>query len=133
VELLRKAYASPDRIAIGDDLTLAIAGTNIGSWSDIATDALYPFGLERLVPNNRFSLVEPLHIVDFPRVIGHSLGGAVAAEFPNSVGYDPYVLPWRKAPSETIRHFADPVSVFARRPTNVYKFTTNPHSLDVLG
>lgn len=117
--LLKKAYASPSKMAFGTvdgKSTLAIAGTS--SALDWLTDAAYLFGMERFVPGNRFSAAAKEYARRHPdRVIGHSLGGAVAAQYPHSVGYNPYVLPVGphafQAPDRVERKTGDIVSLSA--------------------
>lgn len=92
-DLLRKAYANPRGFETGQingKKTLAIAGTR--DLKDWLTDAAYVVGMERYIPGNRFDDADRVYRDVRPdRVIGHSLGGAVASRFPNSRGYNPWV------------------------------------------
>ena len=121
--------------------TLAVAGTRNGR--DWATDALYALGAEGAI-TSRFDTVKQAVGKYHPsRMVGHSLGGAVVSQYTgkktgghgiHTVGYDPYVLPWRQHPDESYSDILDPVSVFA--PNNKRLHLAGhwiPHSLSSLG
>lgn len=73
--------------------------------------------------HNRFDTVRE-EVARFKprRVIGHSLGGAVASQYTGkrvgghkieTVGYDPYILPWRGQVDHAYSDAMDPVSVLS--------------------
>lgn len=123
--LMQQAYDSHSGFAVGyvaGRKTLAIAGTR--DMRDWMTDAAYIFGLEGFVPGNRFTQAEKtVQQVRPQRIIGHSLGGAVASRYKSSTGYNPFVSPvgpsaMRQA-DKVVRRRGDLVSWFSRNPRNM--------------
>lgn len=78
------------------------------------------------------------------RIIGHSLGGAVASQYTGkrtgghditTVGYDPYILPWRGQVDHSYADALDPVSIFSshnERMSLGRKGKWIPHALSTL-
>lgn len=110
--------------------TLAVAGTR--DTKDVLTDLSYALHMESFVPGNRFEVAKQAWLPG-DRVIGHSLGAAVAAQFPGeTVGYNSYALPYRSQPKRNVRHRGDPFSTFANDPEMVGLPVLNAHSLSNL-
>ena len=143
MQLLHTAYANASGVAYDDvSRTLAIAGTR--TTRDVATDAAFAIGAESLM-TSRFNTVTAAVKRHQPqRIIGHSLGGAVASQYTGrsiggqpviTVGYDPYILPWRGQVDRSYSDAFDPVSFFAQRNTRQpmgRKGNWMPHSLNPL-
>ena len=143
MQLLQTAYANNSGVAYDDaSRTLAVAGTR--TTRDVATDAAFVFGAESLM-NSRFNTTAAAVKRYQPkRIIGHSLGGAVASQYTGrsiggqlvtTVGYDPYILPWRGQVDRAYSDAFDPVSILANNNTRQSvgrKGNWMPHSLDTL-
>jgi hypothetical protein len=123
VQLLAAAYAKADGVLYDDQThTLAVAGTRtIRDW---LTDAAFLFGAEGTM-QSRFDTASVAVSRYHPqRIIGHSLGGAVASQYTGTrgvttVGYDPYVLPWRGQVDRAYSDALDPVSMLAQHNTHL--------------
>lgn len=143
MQLLQTAYGAETGITYDPHShTLAVAGTR--TTRDVATDAAFIFGAESLM-TSRFNTVETAVARYHPqRIIGHSLGGAVASQYTGkrigghqvtTVGYDPYILPWRGQVDRAYSDAFDPVSIFASNNTHQpmgRKGLWMPHSLNTL-
>ncbi len=128
-EGLDRAYADP-RKAYMTGSTLFIAGTS--SLGDVADDLALPFGLtkgtQRYIDTERVLKANP----KIRRVVGHSLGGAVALELQKdhpeleSRTYGAPVV--SMTPGERYRSWGDPVSVLDFGTHRTLPHSLNPHS-----
>jgi len=102
-----------------------VAGTR--SMRDWAYDVAIPFGQTRRTP--RGIVAEQMYSLYHPsRVVGHSLGGAVALDVAkdHSIGSTTYGAPvFGVSRGDRFREYLDPVSMFDFGATNRMSF---PHS-----
>lgn len=143
MQLLQTAYAAESGLTFDDaSHTLAIAGTR--TIRDAATDAAFVFGAEGLLSSRFNTAAAAVKRYQPQRIIGHSLGGAVASQYTGkhvgghpvaTIGYDPYILPWRGQVDRAYSDAFDPVSIFAKH-NNHQPMGRNgnwmPHSLNTL-
>lgn len=143
MQLLQAAYAAESGVIYDSTShTLAVAGTR--TTRDVATDLAFAFGAESMM-NSRFNTAAAsVEQYQPQRIIGHSLGGAVASQYTgksigghtiSTVGYDPYILPWRGQVDRAYSDALDPVSLLAQNnqhQTMGRKGNWMPHSLDTL-
>lgn len=143
MQLLQTAYATESGVTYDDmSHTLAVAGTR--TTRDVATDAAYVIGAEHLISSRFDTAAAAVRRYKPRRIIGHSLGGAVASQYTGkhidgqrvtTVGYDPYILPWRGHVDRAYSDALDPVSLLARnnrRQRMGRKGNWIPHSLSTL-
>lgn len=109
-----------------------IAGTS--SFRDVTDDALLPIG--EVQKTQRYVMaVNQFEHAEEPvlRVVGHSLGGAVALALANryNLAYDVYANPgvsWRRDPHRHRARF-DPISILDRGASSSSSRTWNPHAV----
>jgi len=121
VQILQTAYGAETGVFYdASSHTLAVAGTR--TTRDVATDAAFIFGAESLMTSRFDTVAAAVKQYSPHRIIGHSLGGAVASQYTGkrigghqvaTVGYDPYILPWRGQVDRAYSDAFDPVSIFA--------------------
>lgn len=141
--MLQDAYAEDDG-TVYDPVThtLAVAGTRTGR--DWLSDLAFVFGAEDLMTSRFNTVQEDVKKYKPYRIIGHSLGGAVASQYTGkriggheitTVGYDPYILPWRGQVDRAYSDAVDPVSMFSTTNTRLplgRNGLYTPHSLSTL-
>lgn len=143
MQLLQTAYATESGVTFDTTShTLAIAGTR--TIRDAITDAAFVFGGESLLTSRFDTTAAAVQRYQPKRIIGHSLGGAVASQYTGksigghqiaTIGYDPYILPWRGQVDRAYSDALDPVSILAKRNTHQpmgRKGNWMPHSLSTL-
>ena len=134
-EGLDKAYATPDGI-YADGETEYIAGTK--SFGDAVDDLSIPFGVTRGTARYESAARTSAANPKIRRVIGHSLGGAVALQLQkdipslNSRTYGAPVLSFSGS-GERMRSLGDPVSMFDFGSRETAPSTWNPHSYQDIG
>jgi pimeloyl-ACP methyl ester carboxylesterase len=131
---LDRAYADQRKVFMTGD-TLFVAGTS--SLGDVADDLALPFGLtkgtQRYIDTERVLKANP----KIRRVVGHSLGGAVALELQKdhpeleSRTYGAPVV--SMTPGERYRSYGDPVSVLDFGSKRTIPHSLNPHSYSDIG
>lgn len=131
---LTNAYANPDRVYIYGN-TLYIAGTNPTNLRDVLADATLPWGGARgslQMTAAKRALTDHRGIA---RVVGHSLGGAVAFEIAKQYPDVDAVLfnaPMGQLENwppnvRSLRHPLDPVSMIGQNMETVADATGDPH------
>ena len=132
---LDRAYADPNKVFETGD-TMYIAGTS--SFGDVIDDIALPFGLtrrtQRYMAADRMLASNP----KIRRVVGHSLGGAVALQMqkdhPQQLGSRTYGAPVVSAtPGERYRSWGDPVSILDFGTHRSLPHSLNPHSYSDIG
>ncbi len=131
---LDRAYADPRKIFMTGD-SLYVAGTS--SFGDVMDDLALPFGLtkgtQRYIDGERVLKSNP----KIRRVVGHSLGGAVALELQKdhpeleSRTYGAPVV--SMSPGERYRSVGDPVSALDFGSKRTLPHSLNPHSYQDIG
>lgn len=131
---LDRAYASPNRLYQAGN-TLYIAGTNVKSGKDIRDDLMLPF--HQVKNTAKYREVEfylehaPLPVT---RVVGHSLGAAVAkaAAQQHGLQHELYANPGfnftGKKDMHSHRQGGDVISMFDRSSSTELARTANPHA-----
>ena len=134
-EGLDRAYATPEGIFTDGD-TEYIAGTK--SFGDAVDDLSIPLGMTRGTARYESAARTLAANPKIRRVIGHSLGGAVALQLQkdiptlNSRTYGAPVLSFSGS-SERMRSLGDPVSMFDFGSRETAASTWNPHSYQDIG
>ena len=129
-EGLDRAYADSNKVYMTGD-TLFVAGTS--SFGDAIDDIALPFGLTRRT--QRYMAADRL-LASNPkirRVVGHSLGGAVALQMqkdhPQQLESRTYGAPVvSTTPGERYRSWGDPVSILDFGTHRTLPHSLNPHS-----
>lgn len=131
-EGLNRAYASTDGLYV-DRGVLYVAGTRLpftrnGGVSDLLTDITIPFGMLSHTPRYQSALAAS-RFVD--RVVGHSLGGAIALQISRDTGipavtYGAPSLPFTSL-GERHNSLLDPVSFFDVNAIHDAGSGWNPH------
>ena len=134
-EGLDRACATPEGVYVGGDAEY-IAGTK--SFGDAVDDLSIPFGVTRGTARYESAVRTLAANPKIRRVIGHSLGGAVALQLQkdipslNSRTYGAPVLSFSGS-SERTRSLGDPISMFDFGAREVAPSTYNPHSYQDIG
>ena len=129
-EGLDEAYSSSKGTFVAGD-SLYIAGTK--SAGDVVDDLSIPLGLTRKTARYRDASLVHGKNPQVQRVVGHSLGGAVALELQrqkpdlHSVTYGAPVVA-SAMPGERYRHWGDPVAVLDSGAEMTAPTQVNPHS-----
>lgn len=143
MQLLQTAYATESGVTFDKaSHTLAVAGTRTAR--DVATDAAFIVGAESYMTSRFNTVADAVKQFQPKRIVGHSLGGAVASQYTGTrigqhkittIGYDPYILPWRGQVDRAYSDAFDPVSLFAQNNAHQpigREGLWMPHSLSTL-
>ena len=132
---LDRAYARDDGVYV-DGATEYIAGTK--SFGDIVDDLAIPLGMTRGTARYRDASRTLAANPQIRRVIGHSLGGAVAMQLQEDIPslksrtYGAPALSFSGS-GERFRSFGDPISMFDFGARESAPTTWNPHSYQDIG
>jgi pimeloyl-ACP methyl ester carboxylesterase len=128
---LERAYADPHSTYVAGD-TLYVAGTKFNGPRDVWDDLKIPFGLtnrsQRYEDASRVLKAMP----QIKRIVGHSLGGAVALEIQKtrpdlkSVTYGAPLF--TASAGERYKTVLDPIAMFDVGATTTVQRGLNPHS-----
>ena len=134
-EGLDRAYATPEGI-FTDGATEYIAGTK--SFGDAVDDLSIPFGMTRGTARYESAARTLAANPQIRRVVGHSLGGAVALQLQKdlpTLGSRTYGAPVLSfsGSSERMRSLGDPISMFDFGSRETAPETWNPHSYEDIG
>ena len=128
-EGLDEAYSSPKGTFVAGD-SLYISGTK--SAADVLDDVSIPLGLTSKTARYRDASLVLSKNPQVQRLVGHSLGGAVALELQKqkpdlqSVTYGAPVASTK--PGERYRHWGDPVAALDSGAQTTAPTQVNPHS-----
>ena len=134
-EGLDRAYATSEGIFTDGD-TEYIAGTK--SFGDVVDDLSIPFGMTRGTARYDAAARTLVANPQIRRVVGHSLGGAVALQLQKDIPsldsrtYGAPVLSFSGS-SERMRSLGDPISMFDFGSRETAPETWNPHSYQDIG
>lgn len=124
-----KAYASPDSIYVTGNKMYIAGSHTLEDWVD---DVGLPFGAES---TTRYHQALKRWTPNIKTVIGHSLGGAIAAAMTEgnaNIKARTYAAPLFRISDnprvESYRHYLDPVSMFDRHAHMTLPTSFNPHS-----
>lgn len=112
---------------------LYVNGTDITHFDDLVDDASLPFGGAKYTWRYAEALAA-FHNAnkEVRRVVGHSLGAAVAKQFARDydLAYELYATPafFPKKDKHSHRQWFDPISLFDRGASQQAPLSWNPHS-----